>query len=169
MCEFHLHGSKSIVQNILQVLAKFKDCNAAENGEFTRRAFLNEKLSFIEAEAINELIKANCDSQRKQALAGLNGNVIKRYEKWRENLIKLHAYVQADIEFGEDQLLDEEKIEKTIEKIFKIKDEINEFLSISSKKRYYAKQGLNLCILGCPNVGKSSLMNNLCKYLFVYR
>lgn len=163
MCELHVHGSRAVIQTILQTLAQFEYTSPAENGEFTKRAFLNQKLNLIEAEAINDLIESNCDSQRRNALKGLTGNVIRLYNEWRTKLIKLHAYIQADIEFGEDQLLDEERIDKTIKNIFEIKDEIKNFLQISSKRRHIVKEGLNLCILGRPNVGKSSLMNNLCK------
>lgn len=164
MCELHVHGSRAVIQTVLETLSRFDQTSPAENGEFTRRAFLNKKLGLIEAEAINDLIESRSDSQRKNALKGLSGSVIKLYDEWREKLIKLHAYLQAEIEFGEDQLLDEERIDRTIQSIFKIGEDIDEFLRISSKRRHVVKDGLNVCILGCPNVGKSSLMNNLCKY-----
>lgn len=167
MLELHVHGSRSVIQTILSILSKFEYTKPADNGEFTRRAFLNNKLNLIEAEAINELIESNCDSQRKNALKGLNGNVVRLYNDWRERLIKLHAYLLAEIEFGEDQLLDEERIDQTIKNIFKIKDEICDFLKTSTRRRHVIKDGLNVCILGCPNVGKSSLMNNLCRFLFL--
>lgn len=165
MCELHVHGSRSVVQTVLSALSRFADTKPAEQGEFTKRAFLNQKLSLIEAEAINDLIESNCDSQRRNALKGLSGNVQLLYEEWRQKLIRLHAFIQADIEFGEDQLLDEERIDRTIQGIFQIKNEIEEFLKISSRRRHVVKQGLKLCILGCPNVGKSSLMNSLCECL----
>lgn len=165
MCELHLHGSRAVIKTILDVLNEFEDTKPADSGEFTRRAFLNKKLSLIEAEAINDLIHSEYDSQRKNALKGLDSNLLKRYEDWRERLIKLLAYIQADIEFGEDQLLDEERIDKTIKHIFKIKDEIGNFLKITSKRRHVVKDGLDCCILGRPNSGKSSLMNALCKSL----
>ena len=165
MCELHVHGSKSVVRTILSALSRFEGTSAAESGEFTKRAFLNKKLGLIEAEAINDLIEANCDSQRRNALKGLSGNVVRLYDEWRAKLIRLHAFIQADIEFGEDQLLDEERIDRTVQAIFRIKSEIEEFLKISAKRRHVIKQGLKLCILGCPNVGKSSLMNSLCELL----
>lgn len=165
MVELHVHGSRSVVRTILSTLSRFEDTSPAENGEFTKRAFLNQKLGLIEAEAINDLIESNCDSQRRNALKGLGGNVARLYDEWRTKLIRLHAYIQADIEFGEDQLLDEQRIGRTVQNIFGIKNEIEEFLKVSSKRRNVVKQGLKLCILGCPNVGKSSLMNSLCEWL----
>ena len=160
-----MHGSRSVVRTVLSTLSRFEDTSPAENGEFTKRAFLNQKLGLIEAEAINDLIESTCDSQRRNALKGLGGNVVRLYDEWRSKLIRLHAFIQADIEFGEDQLLDEQRIDRTVQNIFRIKSEIEEFLKISAKRRNVVKRGLKLCILGCPNVGKSSLMNSLCKWL----
>jgi len=164
VCELHLHGSRAVVTRILDVLGKSEGLRPAEPGEFTRRAVENKKLTLMQAECLPELIKAQTDQQRKLALQGLAGGTIHRYKRWIEELVRILAHLEASIDFGEDELLGEQRVvQDCIAGLMNLHLELKEFIDSSSRCRDIVQCGSRVSILGRPNAGKSTLMNLICR------
>ena len=104
MAEFHVHGSKAIIQAVLDNLSKIENCRLAEAGEFTKKAFFNEKINLLKAEAIGDLIASETEIQRKQALKIINGKNSYKFNLWRETLLKTLSFVEAKIDFPDEDL-----------------------------------------------------------------
>ena len=119
MAELQVHGSKAVVQEILNVLERFDDCRLAEPGEFTKLAFQNNKINLLKAESIGDLIAAETELQRKQALKVMSGNSSKKFNLWREKLIKFLADIEAKIDFPEEDIPKNISIKIWIQILFK--------------------------------------------------
>jgi tRNA modification GTPase len=104
LAEFHIHGSNAVISCLLRVLSEQDNCRLAEPGEFTKIAFQNNKIDLIEAESIGDLIHSETELQRQQAIRLVQGNASKYYNNLREKLIKSLAYIEAKIDFAEDDL-----------------------------------------------------------------
>src|ERR1700689_2950236 len=100
VAEFHVHGGRAVLAALFAALSALKDVRAAEPGEFTRRAFENGKLDLTEAEALDDMIHADTDRQRRQALRQLNGLLGDRPRHWREQIIEASALIEAGIDFS---------------------------------------------------------------------
>ena len=94
--EFHLHGSPAVVSATLHSLSKIPSFRPAEAGEFTKRAFMNGKLSFLEVESLGDLLNAETELQRKQAMRGVNGEFIEKCWQWRDQLMKSLAHAEVE-------------------------------------------------------------------------
>ena len=161
MAEFHVHGSKAVVQEILNVLEEYDFCRLAEPGEFTKIAFQNNKINLLKAESIGDLIAAETELQRKQALKIMSGQSSQKYNYWREELIKILAEIEAKIDFPEEGI--PENLSKDItSKCEKIKNDIKSTLEDNNVGEII-REGFRIAIIGPPNVGKSSLLNYLSK------
>lgn len=164
LCELHLHGSQAIVKRVLSILGDMDSIRPAEPGEFTRRAVQNSKMSLIQAESLSELIGSQTDVQRRLALKGLTGSTRKKYDRWKDELVHILAHLEASIDFGEDELLGEQQVvNDCVNRLKIIYQEISVFKTISSRCRDLTRRGARVCIVGRPNVGKSSFMNLLCR------
>ena len=161
VAEISIHASPFILKNFLEILSQIKNLRFAENGEFSKRAFLNDKLDLVKAEAIPDLIAAETKAQHLQAMRQLDGKLGEIYESWRVKLIEISALMEAAIDFPDEDLPQNivDKVELDVEKL---KSEIISHLD-DNKIGQKIKTGLNLAIIGAPNVGKSSLINFLTK------
>jgi tRNA modification GTPase len=159
IAEISIHASPFIAKKIFEILSDQKNCRFAEAGEFSKRAFLNGKLDLVQAEAIPDLIAAETAAQHKQALRQLEGKLGAIYEDWRFRLIEISAMIEAAIDFP-DEDLPKNIIDKVESDVEKLKNEIASHLN-DNKVGQKIKDGLNLAIIGAPNVGKSSLINFL--------
>ena len=161
MVEFHVHGSKAVIEELQNVISKFENCRLAEPGEFTKLAFQNNKINLLKAESIGDLIAAETELQRKQALRIMSGDSSKKFNIWREELIKILADIEAKIDFPDEDISADisEAIKSECEKI---KNQIKKTLDDDSVGEII-REGFKIAIIGPPNVGKSSLLNYLSK------
>ena len=104
LAEFHVHGSRAVIRAMHLAISKVKNCRLAEPGEFTKRAFQNGKINLLKAESIADLISAETEIQRKQALIIMSGQSSNKFNFWRETLLKILAHVEAKIDFPDEDL-----------------------------------------------------------------
>ena len=161
LVELHVHGSKAVVSALLSTLSKFENCRLAEPGEFTKIAYENNKFNLLDVEALSDLISSETELQRKQAIKILSGNAEKKYSSLRQRMLKILSYVEAKIDFPEEDLPNDI--------ILSIKSEVDDIVitiqKILDDGRIGEKirNGFRIVILGPTNAGKSSLLNYLSK------
>ena len=161
MVEFHLHGGPAVMAAMLRVLGALPGLRMAEPGEFTRRAFLAGKIDLTEAEGIADLIAAETEAQRRQAIRQAEGDLGRLYDSWRERLVGATAHYEAYIDFPDEDLPDEVSRHVTHE-ISWLVEMISRHLD-DSRRGERLRQGLDIAIIGPPNAGKSSLLNRLAR------
>ena len=161
VCEINCHGGTQITKQILEIVLE-NGARLAEPGEFSKRAFLNGKMDLSQAEAVINLINAKTQTETRIAAKNLEGNLSKKVRELREELVELMAKIEVSVDYPE---YDYEEVEPTsiIELLDKKINEINNILKTYEHGKYI-KNGVNVAILGKPNVGKSSLLNNLANY-----
>ena len=159
MVEIHVHGGKAVVLAVQNELSKIENCRLAEPGEFTKIAFQNGKINLLKAESIADLISAETEIQRLQAVKIMQGNSSEKFNQLREKLLKILTFVEAKIDFPEEDLPDENL--KLIKKDSSdVLNEINKILN-DQKVGEIIREGFKIAIVGPTNAGKSSLLNNL--------
>ena len=157
--EFHIHGGRATVDLLLKTLSGINQLRLAEPGEFSKRAFINNKMDLTAIEAMGDLINAQTELQHNQALSQMDGSLNKLYLSWRKSLIELVAYLEADIDFAEEDIPDD-VLKNINEKIEKLLAEMNEHINQRNQGEIL-RDGYRVAIVGTPNVGKSSLINLL--------
>jgi len=158
--EIQCHGGMIPVRRVLELVLN-NGARLAEKGEFSKRAFLNGKLDLAQAESIMDIVNAKTEKGLDVAVNQLQGSLSKMINDARNNLLELIAYIEADIDFPEEDIerLDSSEI---LKKVTNIKEKIIKILETSQKGKII-REGLNVIIIGKPNVGKSSLLNALLK------
>lgn len=161
-CEFQVHGSPAVVSAVCDALNGIDGFRPALAGEFAKRAFRSNKLDLIEIEGLADLIHAETEIQRKQALLQADGALSKVYAEWRNTLLKAVACFEAYIDFAEDENIEPETVERVQNDVDRLIHEVDQFLN-DSRKGEMRRNGVKTAILGEPNVGKSSFMNHICQ------
>ena len=159
--EIYIHGSIVIEKLIYKALSSYKNFRLAEPGEFTKRAVINGNIDLIQAESINEIINTQTEKQLKIAQSQLDGSLSKVINSWRNEVLHISSLIETLIDFSDEDI--PEKISILFEeKLNKVRKKINDSVN-SARFSSFIKEGFNVAIIGRPNVGKSSLMNNLTK------
>jgi tRNA modification GTPase len=156
--ELHLHGGRAGVEAVTAALAAL-GLRLAEPGEFSRRAFENGKLDLTQAEAIADLVDAETQGQRRQALGQLEGGLSARYEAWRLRLIQALARLEAAVDFPDEDLPDALSAEVG-RRVSALADELEAALADEARGER-VREGYRIALVGAPNAGKSSLLNRL--------
>ncbi|KAL7282033.1 hypothetical protein ACG7TL_003500 [Trametes sanguinea] len=158
--ELHVHSGRAVVSSVLNAIACLPFCRPAEPGEFTRRAFEGGRLDLTQVEGLRDLIDAETEVQRKLALRNAEGTTRARLEQLRTEIIQCMALVEALIDFGEGEDIEEGVYEQARERVERLRDTIAHHLA-DKRKGEIMRSGIRLAIFGPPNAGKSSLLNFL--------
>ncbi len=159
--EIHCHGSVAIIEKLISI---FIECGpvlklrAAAEGEFTQQAFYNGKMDLIQVEGLSDLLKAETEAQRRMSFDSVDGTVSKKVDWWKSKIISILAFLEAGIDFTDQDLGEIEVLKLISDLIEMLEREKKNFQDIRS-----IKEGLDIAIIGPPNVGKSTLINHLSK------
>ena len=161
MAEIHVHGGRAVIEAIHNSISKVKNCRLAEAGEFTKLAFQNGKINLLKAESIADLISAETEIQRRQAVRIMNGKTADQFNFLREKLLKILSHVEAKIDFPDEDLPNNilKEIKKNSNVVLKSIEKILDDQKVGERIR----EGFKIAILGPTNAGKSSLLNYLSK------
>jgi len=158
VAEFHLHGGRAVVAAVENALASLPGLRRAKAGEFTRRAFANGRLDLTEAEGLSDLLMAETESQRRNAMALADGTLSRAVRRWRNELLGAAALIEARIDFAdEDDVPDYDGV--GLEGLLRVRSEIAAMLDCPPAERL--RDGIRVILAGPPNVGKSTLLNAL--------
>src|SRR3982751_5569365 len=162
VAEFHVHGGRAVLAALFTTISVIPNMRAAEPGEFTRRAFEHGKIDLTEAEGLDDLIHADTDRQRRQALRQLTGLLGDKARAWRQQIIDAAALIEAGIDFSDEADVSNELVAPALAKVRTLLAEIEGALAAGGRSERL-RDGLVVAIAGPPNVGKSTLMNHLAR------
>ena len=159
MVEIHIHGSKAVIDALHTSISQIENCRLAEPGEFTKIAFQNGKINLLKAESIADLISAETEIQRQQAIKIMNGKSADKFNSLREKLLKILSHVEAKIDFPDEDLPNDilKEIKKSSDEVLINIEKILDDQKVGERIR----EGFKIAILGPTNAGKSSLLNYL--------
>jgi tRNA modification GTPase len=159
MAEIQVHGSKAVIDALHSSISSIKNCRLAEPGEFTKLAFQNNKINLLKAESIADLISAETEIQRQQAIKIMNGKSSEQFNILREKLLKILSHVEAKIDFPDEDLPNNvvKEIKKSSEEVINSIEKILDDQKVGERIR----EGFKIAIVGPTNAGKSSLLNHL--------
>jgi tRNA modification GTPase len=162
VAELHLHGGRAVIAAVLGALSRIEGLKPAEAGEFTRRAFENGKLDLTAVEGLADLVMAETQGQRRQALRQLQGALAARAEDWRARLIKALALVEARIDFSDEADVPQDLVTPSLAIARELETEIAAALDDGGRGERL-REGLVVAIAGPPNAGKSTLLNRIAR------
>lgn len=157
--EINCHGGLATTEKVLELLLK-QGIRLAEPGEFTKRAFLNGRIDLTKSQAVNDLINAKTDKARQIVINNLTGTTTNKIKKLREKLVQIISNIEVNIDYPEYQDIEEMTNQKLKQEINTIDQELNQIIE-NSKNSKLITNGINIAIVGRPNVGKSSILNKL--------
>ncbi|PLX38197.1 MAG: tRNA uridine-5-carboxymethylaminomethyl(34) synthesis GTPase MnmE [Hyphomicrobiales bacterium] len=158
--ELHLHGGRAVVAGVLAALEELTGLRAAEAGEFTRRGFENGRLDLTGIEGLADLLQAETDAQRRQALRQYGGEARAIYDEWRRRIIAMRAEIEANLDFADEEDVPDDIGEDVGAKAAALADEIDRHLA-DGRRGERLRLGVEVAVMGPPNAGKSSLLNAL--------
>jgi tRNA modification GTPase len=160
--ELHVHGGRAVIAAILSTLGELASFRPAEPGEFTRRAFVNRKLDLTEVEGLADLVAAETEAQRRQALRVAGGGLRHRAEDWRKRLVRARAWVEAELDFVDEADVPDKAGAHVMEDVAGIAREMRAVLD-DEHRGERIRDGAEIVVLGPPNAGKSTLINALAR------
>lgn len=168
--ELHVHGGNAVVKTVLSAIpraanSKDQQIRYAEPGEFTRRAFYNQRLDLTEVEALGDTLAAETEQQRRLAVRGASNVLATHYEEWRQKLLYARGELEALIDFSEDQQFDDSP-DMLLKSVTKQVSQLQTLLDVVVQNAFRGellRTGLNIALIGAPNAGKSSLLNRIVK------
>ena len=160
IAEFQLHGSRAVVTAVLEALGTIKGCRLALPGEFARRAFDNGKIDLTTAEGLADLIDAETEEQRTQALAQASGALNRLYTGWRSDLIQAQALVEAAIDFADEGDVGDRAFGQARTIVSGLEAQVRTHLALANRGEIL-RSGYRVVLAGPPNAGKSTLLNAL--------
>jgi tRNA modification GTPase len=161
VAEFHLHGGRAVIATLLAELSALPGYRAAEAGEFTRRAFQNQRMDLTQVEGLADLVQAETEGQRRQAMRQADGALGRLYDGWREELVRARALIEAELDFPDEDDVPGSVSDQAWAAVAALEQEMVDHLADRRGERL--RHGAEVVILGAPNAGKSSLVNAIAK------